>query len=72
MHNLQHDGADQCFGYGSIDSVFGSSILEQIQIRIRIQGFEDQNWEKFTTDKIFLYFLNKNLQSNHELIPWPP
>jgi hypothetical protein len=30
--------------------------IDQIQIRIRIQGFDDQNWEKFTADKNFSIF----------------
>ncbi len=51
-------GLNQCFGSGLIDFRYESSILGWIPIRI--QGFDDQNWKKFTTGKNVILFWSKS------------
>jgi hypothetical protein len=52
----------QYFGSGFIDSRYGSSILNGISIRIRIQGFDTKNLIKLTAGKYVMFFLSVGLQ----------
>ncbi len=55
---------NQCLGSGFIDSGSGSGILGWMPIRIR--GFNDQKWKKFTAERKIWYFCDQRLQ----LVSW--